>query len=282
MSACTRYPDDDVVLRYVTSDLAEPESSAFEDHLFACDVCLAPVEHYQAAQQALTDRVQPALPTVVPAAMPADGGDAAAVPARSLPWWALGAIAASLLVVLGGWSVWRGAPRGAPVQDSSPRVAALTDPAPAPTPAAGPSSMALRVAVLAMVTPPPYLAITTRGVAGDRRFAAAMEAYTKADWPVASRALAGVDTAEARFYQGIADLMRGDAPGAISTLDAARTSGQQPYARESLFYLGKAALQRGDVVAARTALLAARSSGAGPKGEAARLLASLAELAQSN
>lgn len=274
MNACTRYPDDDVVLRYVTSDLAEPELSAFEDHVFECDACLARVEHYQAAQQALTDRTLPAMPTVVSSS----GGAATSAAARPLPWWMLGAIAASLLIVLAGWSMWP----GTPVPDTAPATARVESaPAPVTTPAVGPSSMAVRVAVLAMVTPPPYLAITTRGEASDARFAAAMAAYAKADWPVASRELAGVDTPEARFYQGIADLMRGDAPGAITTLDAARASGQQPYARESLFYLGKAALQRGDVAAARTALLAANTSGAGPKGEAARLLASLAELTES-
>jgi hypothetical protein len=105
-----------------------------------------------------------------------------------------------------------------------------------------------------------------------------MQAYVKADWALASRTLAGVATPEARFYQGIADLMRGDAPGALTALEAARETGQQPYARESVFYLGKAALQRGDVAAARTALLAARASGAGPTGEADRLIALLAEL----
>ena len=36
MSACTRYPDYEVVLRYVTRDLDEPETVAFEDHLFGC------------------------------------------------------------------------------------------------------------------------------------------------------------------------------------------------------------------------------------------------------
>ena len=91
MSACTRYPDDEVVLRYVTSDLAEPELAAFEDHMFACDACLARVERYQMAQQSLAGRDLPAPPTVV-------GGTAhrQASPVRPLTWWALGAIAANI------------------------------------------------------------------------------------------------------------------------------------------------------------------------------------------
>ena len=107
-----------------------------------------------------------------------------------------------------------------------------------------------------------------------------MQAYTRADWAVASRELAAIDTTEARFYQGIADLMRGEGTAAVAALDAVRASGQQPYARESEFYLGKAALQRGDVAAARASFAAARDAGAGPAGEAARMLASLSELMQ--
>jgi len=133
------------------------------------------------------------------------------------------------------------------------------------------------VAVLAMVTPPPYLSLTTRGE-GPSSFATAMQGYTRANWAVASRELAAVDTTEARFYQGIADLMRGEGAAAIAALDKVRTSGQQPYARESLFYLGKAALQRGDVANARASFTAASEAGAGPAGEAARILASLSEL----
>ena len=62
---CTRYPDDDVVVRYVTSDLAEPERSSFEDHMFACDVCLERVERYQHAQEALATRELPSLTAAV-------------------------------------------------------------------------------------------------------------------------------------------------------------------------------------------------------------------------
>jgi hypothetical protein len=269
MSACTRFPDDEVVLRYVTSDLAEPALSAFEDHLFECDACLVRVEHYQAAQQALGDRVLPSLPTVVPPT----GHGRAFGPARAQAWWMLAACAATLLVVIAAWSGWRGQPV---LQRAD--VAARAEPPPVTMPAAGPNSAALRLAVLAMVTPPPYLPITTRGRASDGRFAAAMQAYTQGDWLAVSRTLASVHTPEARFYQGIADLMRGDAPSATVTLGAARASGRQPYARESLFYLAKAALQRGETAAARANLLEARQAGAGPKGEVERLLASLEEL----
>jgi TolA-binding protein len=275
MSACTRYPDDDQILRYVASDLDEPELTAFEDHLFDCDTCLARVERYQAAQQVLTNRALPDLPVILAPAGKASGERVTA----HVPWWLLGAIAASLVMVAGGvWSWQR-----SPVATTAPaaEVAARTEPAVTPTPVAPAnvrSSAALQVAVLAMVTPPPYLSITTRGEASSARFAEGMQAYTNRDWTSAARLLTTVNTPEARFYQGVADLMRGDATSAATSLEAARNSGAQPYARESLFYLGKAALQHGDVPHAREAFSATRKAGASTAREAERLLASLAEV----
>lgn len=267
MSACPCYPDDEVALRYVTSDLAEPERVAFEDHLFACDHCLARVERYQMAQQELSRVGLPAPPAATVGDLPR-----AATSPRPLAWLMLGALAASLLIVVAGWSMW---PR--PSDLDAPQGAERVEPAPLAAPAAGPSSIALRVAVLAMVTPPAYVTLTTRGTA-DSRFATAMQSYVRADWPAASRGLAPLEGPEARFYKGVADLMRGDTAEAIAAFEAAGKSGQQPYARESLFYLGKAALQHGDVAAARPLLTSARDAGAGPAGEAERLLAALSEL----
>jgi len=269
MSACTRYPDDEVVLQYVTGDLDEPELVAFEDHLFACDPCLARVERYQAARQVLATREIAPSPVTV-----ASSGATSSSASRSLPWWTL-AIAASLIVGMTVSAVYvRQAP---PAQVQARTTASAPTPTPEPGPAVGSSASALRVAVLAMVTPPPYLSLTTRGDA-DARFGAAMQAYTRGDWAVAARDLAAIDTTQARFYQGIADLMRGEGAAAVRALDAVRASDQQPYARESLFYIGKAALQRGDVVAARASFAAAREEGAGPSGEAARMLAGIDEL----
>ena len=284
MSACTRYPDDEVVLRYVTSDLAEPEQTAFEDHLFACDACLARVERYQAAQLDLSSRDIPALPTVVTSSRPSSASTATG----RLPWWALAAVAATLVAAVGAARTWY-APPSVPVDQVAIGAPAR---APEPTPAIGepsrtpaavptttePNSTALRLAVLAMVTPPPYLPITTRGREAAARFDRAMEAYAKQEWTSASRGLAGLDSAEATFYKGIADLMRGDAAAAEAAFEATQASGLQPYARESRFYLGKAALVRGDLAQARVRLADAQAQTAGPRGEAARLLTALDEL----
>ena len=94
----------------------------------------------------------------------------------------------------------------------------------------------------------------------------------------ASRTLREIDTPQARFYQGVADLMRGETATAVAALESVRTSARHPYARESLFYLGKAALQQGDVRKAREWFTAARDANAGPEREAARLLAELDEI----
>lgn len=269
MSTCTRFPDDAQVLRYVTSDLAEPERSAFEDHLFACDACLARVERYQAAQASLASRDVPAGPIGVVLPM-----DEASALDRRLPLW-LGAVAALLVVGAVGVLMTRPTPAPAPPRASlTPDVPSGTDAVAPPAPRRG--GDALGLAVLALVTPPPYLPVTTRGAAAPP-FAAAMDAYIRKDWAAASRGLASVETPEAHFYRGVADLMRGDAAGATHALEAARDSGRQPYARESAFYLGKAGLLRGDLAAARARFDEAAASGATTAREAARLRDALDE-----
>lgn len=270
MSACLRYPDDEVILRYVTGDLPDPEQGEFEDHLFGCDTCLARVERYQTAQGVLSDRPLSAGPALVPTA-----GTATTTPSRGIPWWTLGALAASL-VLLAVWASSRTPrPGGAPPAVSQVAVAD----APAPETASHVrNDTDLNLAVLAMVTPPPYLPITTRAAGSAASLAEAMAPYTRAEWSAASRQLAAVRSPEARFYQGIADLMRGDAASAATSLEAARASGVQPYARESRFYLGKAALQRGDLAQARVELTAARDARASTAKDAAHLLAALDDL----
>lgn len=273
MGSCTRYPDDDLRVRYVTGDLPEPEQSAFEDHMFACDACLGRVEWYQSAQGDLATRPVPASGRAV--------SDPAMGLARPSRGWVLTALAAIALLLLGGafWlprtSTRTGVQRAATTSDMPP---AARDGAPSQRR----SATALEVAVLAMVTPPPYLPTTRRRSEHPDppapSFKAGMDAYVRQDWPAASRALRDVQAPEAQFYRGVAELMRGDAAAAVEALEAARASGRQPYARESQFYLAKAALRTGDAAKAREWLTAAQRAEAGPPGEAARLLDALADL----
>lgn len=273
MMACTRYPDDELVVRYVTSDLPESEQLVFEDHMFACDDCLARVELYQSAQQVLaTTEAAPAGPPLpFPEKRPSPAGSGHA-------WWTYAAIAAALVVVAGGtfWVQRRQipAPAGVTARSTTPPAAAE----PQATPAARRSPTALKVAVLAMVTPPPYLPMTVRSEPStDAAFDRGMDAYVQQDWPAAAEALTNVRGAAGRFYLGIAELMQGDAAAATAAFAQARSSGVQPYVRESTFYLAKAALRTGDVAKAREWLTAARAADAGPAKEAARLLAALDE-----
>lgn len=275
---CIRYPDDDLVMKYVTGDLAEPDQSTFEDHLFACDTCLARVERYQAAQQALAVRELPITPTLVT--------QPPARPARLGAWWMLAAAAMLLVAITAGAGAWRrsrvaATPPLAAQQTSPPPAAAGSRAEPARVMAGGSTpgtSRGLQLAVLAMVTPPPYLPLTTRGDADATRFATGMAAYIKRDWTAAAEALEGQEAPVARFYRGVADLMRGEPGAATTNLEAVRASGAAPYARESAFYLGKAALQRGDVEAARTWFTTAVGEGATTAREATRLLAALDDL----
>lgn len=273
---CIRYPDDDLVMRYVTGDLTEPDQSTFEDHLFACDTCLARVERYQAAQQALAARELPAPTTRV--AAPSDR------PARRAAWWMLAAAAVLLVAIAAAGSWW-----GTRNADSS-RLAARSTPTSEPAVSATApgrigdatstpgTSRSLQLAVLAMVTPPPYLPLTTRGDDDVSRVATGLAAYTKQDWSAAADALDGAEAPAARFYGGIANLMRGDPAAATSHLQAVRESGTPPYASESAFYLGKAALQRGDVGQALTWFETARAEGSTTAREAARLITALGDL----
>ncbi len=281
MTACARYPDDDTLLQYVSGELTDPERSAFEDHLFACDACLERVERYQAARQALAARPLP----VEPPAVTPTGADVP--PDTQRPAWMWFAMAAVFLAGLAAVFMLArpGAPPTQAADGETRRVAGAGDtsrPATgnAAAPTSGHASPSLQLAVLAMVTPPPYVPLVTRSTDTDEtRFAEGMEAYARGDWGGVTRALGNAESPRARFYLGIARLMRGDAAGATAALDAVRQSESQPYARESVFYLGKAELQRGDVPRARDWFSRARDANAGPDGEARRLLAELDDIA---
>ena len=265
MSACTRYPDDEVVLQYVTGDLDEPELVAFEDHLFACDPCLARVERYQAAQQVLSTREIPSAPVVV-----ASGG---APPRRPRPAASPGGRSRSRPACSSRWRCRRstcarrhpsrsrhGLPRHRRRQRRAPPSAAVR---------ARSGSRCSRWSRRRRTSRSRRAATATRASAPRcRPTRAPTGPWPRASWPPSRRP-------KPASIRGLPTSCAGTGPQRVAALDAVRASGQQPYARESLFYLGKAALQRGDVAAAQASFTAAREAGAGPAGEAARMLASL-------
>lgn len=307
MTPISTHPDEDVLLGYVAGTLPEPQQSAFEDHLFGCDECLAHVERLQAAQGVLATRdPHPTIAEPIPFPSEADPRDR---PVRSRStWWLTGSVAAFLVAGLMGAVLWRPSAQpetttasaepaaAVPVTDPRPEPTAPATPPPsagttrqtreAPVPAQNPgqatqesaTTKGLRMAVLAMVTPPPYLPLVTRdGAAPADRFDEGMTAYVARDWTRASQVLSDVDRPQARFYKGVADLMRGATADAAQAFEAVRRGGQEPWATESLFYLGKAAVQQGRVEDARQWFAASRDASSSQSREATRLLAALDE-----
>jgi TolA-binding protein len=275
----------DAAERYVSGTLPEAEQTAFEEHFFACDDCLHAVQALQDAAAALAEeRVDrpAATPIPFPVAKP-----------RALPikWMAL---AAMLIVGVIVWRIPQGQPEGGqPVQpgrqSSSPPSSPAAPPAApsatpattAPAPATGPSA-ADRLVQLSQVVAPPYVSLTTRSDADAtaQAFDAAMTHYSARQYDRAARALrevvqAAPELAEAQFFLGVAELMRGDQARAQEALRRAVRSNTAPYADEAHFYLAKAALKDGDAATARRELQLAIEREAGPRGEASRLLSQL-------
>lgn len=278
MMKCDKSTED--AERYVSGTLPEAEQTAYEEHFFGCEDCLATVQALQDAAVVL--------------AAGRGRAEAAPVPfpgrrARTLPvkWMALAAmIVVSVLV----WRLPREGTK-APVEAvavpaaTAPTMtpkAAVADPPPTATTAPSSTDEAKRLAAASAITPPPYVALTTRaetdGVAKD--FEAAMEHYSAHRHGRAAEGLRDVvqdapGLAHAQFFLGISELMIKDDSRARQSLQRAANTNVQPYADEAHFYLAKAAFRLGDTAAARREARIAVDLEAGPPGEAARFLAFL-------
>jgi predicted Zn-dependent protease len=170
-------------------------------------------------------------------------------------------------------------------QDVSPAppapVAPATPPAPAPMPSAAVDPKE-RLAKWAAVTPPQYLALTTRSErdADAEAFDAAMVHYSAGRYRQAADGLHPLaartpDAAHVQFFLGISQLMTGKLAEARGALQRSADTGVTPYSDEAHFYLAKAALRAGDLDAARRELTIAVDREAGPLGQAARMLADI-------
>jgi hypothetical protein len=138
---------------------------------------------------------------------------------------------------------------------------------------------------LAIVTPPPYVPLQTRGSANTlaQSFAAAMMRYSAKDYAGAAEQLqplaeSSPDAAHVQFFLGISQLMSSKPAAAIESLDRAAATGTAPFADEAHFYLAKAAMQTRDLARAERELQIAVEREAGPLGEAAGLLRDLKKL----
>lgn len=139
------------------------------------------------------------------------------------------------------------------------------------------------IASLAIVVPPPYVAVPVRSddtadaVATQQAFAAAMARYRAQDYRGAADRLRAVvatqrDMTAAPFFLGIAELMLRRPAPATRALQRVADSGATPFADEAHFYLAKAALQREDLATAERELAHAVAADAGPGDEARTLL----------
>jgi TolA-binding protein len=320
MTTCERYAELESAERYVAGGMTTDEAADFEQHFLACDACLGTVRGIEDVRDVLAERRA--------AIGRGEADPLAASGSRSRPsstWtWAAGLAAAAALIVgvlwmRGGVPSPSNTPSGSPTspapavaRDASPSSSqtppapatsqpATSQPAPATassqppssapapppgtSPAEGPTAL---IARLAIVIPPPYVAVPVRGEGDDvqKAFAAAMTRYRAGDHAGAAkglRALVGKspNLPSAQFYLGVCELLTRQPRRAETALRAAADSEVTPYADEAYFYLGKAALQRGDLAAAERALTEAVAREAGPGNEARILLEEVRALGRS-
>jgi TolA-binding protein len=316
MTTCERYAELESAERYVAGRMTTDEVADFEQHFLACDACLATVKSLEDIRDVLAERRA--------AIGRGEVDPLGAAPAR--PWWtwaaAAGLAAAAALVAGVFWMNGAPAPSGSP---ASPAPAVARDAAPAPSGPASPSGPATPSAPattassqpppsqpapssgapsgapapppgipttligrLAIVVPPPYVAVPVRGEADDvqQAFTAAMTRYRARDYAGAAKGLRALvekspDLASAQFYLGISELMLRQPRRAETALRAVAESDVTPYADEAYFYLAKAALQREDLSAAERALTEAVAREAGPGNEARVLLEEVRALGRS-
>ena len=229
------------------------------------------------------------------------------------------AAAASLVGVL-VWAPWRAAPQPATTIAKGPDNPTLQPPpAPAPgphpenpqfgTPPAGATTQpsgtggpgasatagatktpanpgltrpAISLDVLALVVPPPYVALTTRGNENPQgeAFAAAMTKYAAKDYRGAVDGLKPIvesqpDALPAQFFLGISYLALNEPASASAVLNRVASSNVAPFADEAHFYLAKAALGAHDLDRAERELSLAIERQAGPPNEATKLQQSI-------
>ena len=236
MTICTGTLAEQCALPYVEGTLPEFEAERFEEHYFNCPACLAHLEALQAVARELGRH-----PIEVPA------GAAARTP---FGWpsrvWALGAVAA--LLVVGVFTY-----RMVVNQGAQPAVAHST-PAPAPvaTPAAAQAApAAARASQLADLAMPAFVASSLRGASQDAHFEAGMNAYLKDNCRAAVADLAQVPAAArearaAQFYLGVCQMHVGRRSAAAAALGSVAQAGDSPQQEAALYYMAQIALVNND------------------------------------
>ena len=253
---CEQARNQDLVGKYVTGQLPEPEMNAFEEHYFGCDECFGAVQLGQAINFGAAKSVQP--PKVIQ--MPARTQDR--------PRWIypLAAAAALVVVTLIGWRAFVGQPSKPEIaQTPPPSVQGPVLPASPTTPAPEPQLLASN-GDLSAVNPLTYRPSVMRGGNEDSadRFQHAMQAYLKHDYRQTVAGLASIPVAVpgsglpqdhvtdagVQLYLGISQLMLNQDGDAVRSLRRAANYGDTPYLENAGFYLAKGLIRQKQYAAA--------------------------------
>jgi TolA-binding protein len=226
---CETVQNENVVERYVLGQLTAEELGSFEEHYFECEPCFEQVRLMQGLQAAGEGRPRPARVLEMPGRK-----------------WQVWAAAAVVLAGVGIAAMRQFGQPAAPVASAPAATAAKVD--------------AERV-LLARVEPPNYTAAALRGSAGDRaeNFAAAMAKFSGGDYRAAADGLRGLveggpETAAARFYLGVSDLMLDNWQEPVTLMRSIDAMGETPYLEQARFFLAKALLAGNDAGGAAKAL----------------------------
>ena len=254
MTICNGAPAETNALAYLEGSLPEAEAERFEEHYFDCPVCLEHLQTLQAAAASMAKSPPPAL-------------TASEGRRKVLSWpatgWALGSVAAALLVVVFASRFMTRKP-AAPAETAS---AANPTPSGAPQAAGSPSTQPAqgvpmeKPVEIADLILPAFAGSTLRGEGEDTQFQAGMTQYTKGDCGGALEALKQVSAESrelraAQFYSGACRMHSGDLIGAEATLKAVAGAGDSAQQEAAYYYLAQVELAENDAPAAHRSLLA--------------------------
>jgi hypothetical protein len=240
MTICTGAPAELHALQYVEGTLSEFEVERFEEHYFDCPVCLQHVQAIQAVAQEIAS--QPIVPIHASPRLPL------AWPARV---WAMGAIAALLLISVFTFKSLESRPEQPTVAQSQPKSSPQAEPA---------SAQPIHVSQLADLTLPTYFKPNLRGESLDARFEAGMVEYAKGNCrgAIADLSLIPAESAEARagqFYSGACQMHLGNLAAASALLHKVADAGDSAQQEAALYVLAQIALANNDVASAHAYLL---------------------------
>jgi len=246
MTICGGAPAELHALQYVEGTLSEFEVERFEEHYFDCPACLQYLQAIQAVAQELARK--PIVPIQAPSRIPF------AWPARV---WAMGAIAALLLISVFTFKSFKSRPAQPIVAQSQPISLPQTGPAAQPASA---TAHLVQVSQLADLMLPAYSAPNLRSESLDARFEAGMKEYASGNCRGAITALTQLpaERAEARaaqFYSGVCQMRLGDFALASKLLQKVADAGDSPQQEAALYILSQIALTGNDAATAHTYLL---------------------------